>query len=483
LDLHRLDHLARSVAAASSRRTLFGLLAGASVVGGLRSLLEPDEAKAKDRRRRRKQRHKKRKNPGNRKKGCKPKSKAQVCAGTCGEVKNRDTCGKRVDCGSCACTPSCDACFTCQEGPNTPGTCVVDAAQQGKSCGSPGQFCQTDGTCACDAASCSGATPVCANGVCVCEAGSCSNPTPICTDGACVACTSNAQCGEDALCVDGECHACDVTCTAADHTCWSSELDAAIAAGGTIYVCPGRYLGSLTLTEDVNIIGAGQGTDPAVDTILNGAAQGRVVWNHPDVAASLRAVWITNGVGDHLQFGSGVLNQGQLSLTACTISGNETYSSAYGAGLATTGLGSTLEMTDCTVHSNTLYGNLAKGAGLYIDSPTTLTNCTIGPDNVMLFGEVSSSGGGIYLVSDNSGCLKLNNCNIFGNSAAYGGGITNNDGRIRIDGGSVTGNAATVEGADIYNLGDLAYDGTTIGECIDDGPFACGCPDGKICPD
>lgn len=180
MDLDRFDAVARSLVGGPRRRFL-GVLASLPVAAGILAILDSDESDAKERRRRRKERHKRHKNPGKRKKGCRSKSKATVCAGQCGPVKNRQTCGKTVDCGSCACNPACDTCFTCQEGPNTPGTCVVDPAQVGQTCGGNGsQFCQADGACTCDASTCSGAAPVCSGGVCV----PCSADAP-CPDGCC----------------------------------------------------------------------------------------------------------------------------------------------------------------------------------------------------------------------------------------------------------------------------------------------------------
>lgn len=215
MDLDRLDTLARSIASAGSRRRLLGLLAAVPAIGGLAGLGTPEGTEAKDRRRRRKQRHQRRKDPGNRKrdtgkKPCRPESVAQTCAGKCGSVPN--TCKELVDCGSCACDPACDVCFTCQDGPNTPGTCVIDPVQQGETCGTPGQLCQPDGGCACDEESCGGVTPVCAAGACV--ACSATHPCPsgecCAVDGSCVATCPTCQICDDGLCIVDP---------ALDHTC------------------------------------------------------------------------------------------------------------------------------------------------------------------------------------------------------------------------------------------------------------------------
>src|SRR4051812_45902017 len=144
MDPIRVDRLSRALAAHGPRRGVLGLLTAVSVVGGLLALLTPEETEAGGRRKRRKTRNTRRsgdhkenrtgKHKGKRKgkkktPPCTPDSVAQTCANTCGSVTNN--CQQAVNCGSCACTPSCAACFTCQEGPNTPGACVVDPDQVG----------------------------------------------------------------------------------------------------------------------------------------------------------------------------------------------------------------------------------------------------------------------------------------------------------------------------------------------------------------
>ncbi|MCA9864289.1 MAG: hypothetical protein KC432_14750, partial [Thermomicrobiales bacterium] len=106
MDNCRFDHLARVLSDARTRRGLLATLTTLPMLGALLALAGTDNADAKDRRRRRKQRHKQRKSHGKRKHGCKPKGKGKVCAGRCGAVTSRQTCGRTVDCGSCDCTPA-----------------------------------------------------------------------------------------------------------------------------------------------------------------------------------------------------------------------------------------------------------------------------------------------------------------------------------------------------------------------------------------
>jgi hypothetical protein len=416
MDGSRFDALAKTLSLTGTRRRVLGSLAGLPALGGLLALLDQDDAEAKDRRRRRKQRHKKRKDKsqGKRKqRACKPKSRARICAGRCGEVKNRDTCGKAIDCGSCDCTPPCGECFTCQDaGPIAPGTCVVDPAQQWQSCGSNDQVCQPDGACACTATTCAevgvpcgpladgcGATldcgactcdPTCAvcftcqdqgpntpgtcvvdptqqgdpcgsgnkvclpDGTCACipltecpaskECGTfpdgcggevscpdtCKNPTPVCSDdNICVPCESSEECGDAAICVGGLCAACDV-CKSG--SCAFTSVQAAIDAMSpqltTIRVCPGTYTEdcptprfAVDIRRPLTLIGAGNGDNPAANTIIKPAQPSdTVMLIYLAGTVRLEGVRITGGDG---QFGRG-MNVGDCTLTLaqCTIAGN-----------------------------------------------------------------------------------------------------------------------------------------------------------------
>jgi hypothetical protein len=230
MDARRFDVLTRTLSSLDTRRRLLGALAALPLAGGLVTLLEPEDAEARKRRERRKDRHRRRRDKARGKRrtkhrrGCKPKSQAKVCAGRCGLIQNRQTCGKPVDCGSCACTPPCGECLTCQAGPTTPGTCVPDPAQVGAACGSAGQVCQPQGTCACEAGSCANPTPVCAQGTCVacsatqpCPSGCCDDATGTCVadcpgclscvGGVCAASTAKdgACCGIGQQCAAGVC--------------------------------------------------------------------------------------------------------------------------------------------------------------------------------------------------------------------------------------------------------------------------------------
>jgi hypothetical protein len=101
MDARRFDVLTRVVSAAGPRRVLFGACTALPLLGGVFGRLVTEDAGARDRRRRRKQRHKRRHSRDNRKhEGCQRKSLAKICAGRCGTVTNRKSCGKPVECGA-----------------------------------------------------------------------------------------------------------------------------------------------------------------------------------------------------------------------------------------------------------------------------------------------------------------------------------------------------------------------------------------------
>ena len=168
MDDTTFDDLARRFEFLTSRRATLGALFGAGLLSALGGPAPDGLAK--------------RKKKNGKKKKCKAKSLADTCAGTCGNVKNN--CKKIVDCGDCPICQRCDA-----------GTCEPDPAQLDDDCGSAGQVCQANGSCACDATSC-GVGKGCFNGGCAscgangaqcCPGNTCDNGN-VCLSGTCEPC-------------------------------------------------------------------------------------------------------------------------------------------------------------------------------------------------------------------------------------------------------------------------------------------------------
>jgi hypothetical protein len=244
-----------------------------------------------------------------------------------------------------------------------------------------------------------------------------------------------------AICLDGVCQTCDVTC--ADGACAGATLQEALNAGGTVVVCPGRYTGNYTFPVDVTVIGAGEGDDPRVDTILDAQQSGRVVDIPASRTVALRQLRITEGRTSESFGGAGIQNLGTLlTMTDCTVSHNENNAStgddARGGGIASAG--SRLEMTRCTVRNNAvtnagsgtghgagifnvgvlvmtdsvIRNNTAKSraGGLWNDqTTTTLTGCQV-TENILTNPE-STGGGGIWV---NKGSVTLNNSYVWNNT-------------------------------------------------------------------
>lgn len=205
MDEDRFDQIAKDLSTVGTRRGVLRGLLMLPAAGALTAAVL-EEAAARRRKGRRKRKRKKR--------GCRPESLADTCADRCGTVSNN--CQQPVDCGSCNCDPPCPPCQTCDGAQCQEcavccnDTCCVDTgavchAETGaccvpnpqevtcagrcgmvgdncgavvscsscpecrcddqtgqcrpgpivdKPCGKPGQVCQPNGACACDAGSC-----------------------------------------------------------------------------------------------------------------------------------------------------------------------------------------------------------------------------------------------------------------------------------------------------------------------------------------
>jgi hypothetical protein len=283
------------------------------------------------------------------------------------------------------------------------------------------------------------------------------------TPGACsgpAACAANADCGAGAICVGSVCQTCSVTCNADGQAC-GTALNARLAKGGTVYVCPGRYVGVFS-SGSVKLIGAGSGEDPATSTILDAQNMGRALTTSKGATVSLNRLRIMRGRLDSdtgggvfaedgdlqmddcvvesnvAQYGGGVhVSDGRLTLTNSVVLNNTaTYG---GAGvLLSRCLQSTISRSQIVGNKTTsTAGNSGFGAGVVAGlTPIAISGCEI-TRNI-----ATGGGGGLYV---NGSTVSLDPATrIYNNSAGAvykGGGVYITPGMLIQNGAMITGNS------------------------------------------
>jgi predicted outer membrane repeat protein len=149
------------------------------------------------------------------------------------------------------------------------------------------------------------------------------------------------------------------------------------------------------------------------------------------------------------RFGAGIYNVGTLTVSGSTFSGNS--AAGDGGGIYDEGLSPT------TISNSTISGNSAAGGGGMIAFAVSLTmSATTVSGN-----SVAGDGGGI--VSDGSATLSA--CTISGNTAGgRGGGIWSsaNTGALTLTGSTISGNTAVAHGGGLYGVGALTVANTTF---------------------
>jgi hypothetical protein len=239
-------------------------------------------------------------------------------------------------------------------------------------------------------------------------------------------------------------------CQTAETACKTIEHAISLAPPDeSIMVAPATYQGPISITKNLNIVGAGART-----TIIKGLAyqsgeQGVAAVTIPfqisgaQLNVTLSGLTITgtyngsgvstagvltisdsiisgNGVVPELLDGGGIANAGVLTVSKTTVSGNTANSgggiycvSPFVAGTATMRIiNSTISGNSAVVGSDGEFGG-----GIYAGGcPTTIINSTITGNSA--FGE-DGNGGGIFAHAT----MFVNNSTISGNTAEVGGGI------------------------------------------------------------
>jgi hypothetical protein len=192
------------------------------------------------------------------------------------------------------------------------------------------------------------------------------------------------KCCTGTVSVDRVCQTCDVCASGCAFSSVQAAIDAA-ALGATIAVCPGVYREDLKINGLLTVVGAGDGDDESVDTIVQGTGQKAVVTIASGTVA-IAHLRITGGVGipDDLIYGGGIYNLGTTELIGCTVSENTAY---YGGGIYNE-FESALTLTACTVRQNTAG---IDGGGIFNQSTVTADAASRVTANA-----AGAFGGGIY---------------------------------------------------------------------------------------
>jgi hypothetical protein len=232
--------------------------------------------------------------------------------------------------------------------------------------------------------------------------------------------------------------------------------------------------GELVVDKDLTITGPG-----AESLALDGNSTSRVLLVNGGVTASIQGLTIQNGSGD----GGGIYNNGTLTLTNSTLSGNmawyENGGGIYNEGTAT--------LTDSTLSDNSVWDGL--GGGIFNVGTLALTNSILennfietwglgggiyngGGGRVTLTNSTLSSnsggnsGGGIYnddWGNDGGATVTLINSTLSGNSATDGGGIFNQGaGAVTLTSSTLSGNWADGNGGGTYNTGRLTLTNSSL---------------------
>jgi hypothetical protein len=297
------------------------------------------------------------------------------------------------------------------------------------------------------------------------------------------------------MCQAGKCIPTPITppCDVCASGCPYSSVQAAVNAmpsGSTVSICAGTYKGSISINKNLTLIGAGQGNNPVVDTILDATGTGASVVSIPSSSGGPVTLQDLRITGGNVDLGGGIVSKRPLTMTRCTVNGNA--ASIDGGGVHSF---EALTMTDCSVIGNTAN---EVGGGILIESGTLMmSHCTVSGNTArdvgggirirtgctaatlmdcMVSGNTAtanSEGGGI---STSGSTVTLTGCTVTGNSADFGGGILNS-GTLNLEDSHVTENTATTDGAGIFNVGIVACSGesTVSGNTAGDPPVASNC--------
>ena len=221
----------------------------------------------------------------------------------------------------------------------------------------------------------------------------------------------------------------------------------------------GVFSGELVVDKSVTISGPGPG---AANLFVYNDGLNRVFHITNAVTVSISGLTITNGLADD-RGGGGILNDhSTLTVSNCTIRGNQTvYADTSGGAIYNDGESgsASLEINNSTVVYN---GCDDRGGGIYNNGISGSATLTI--NNSSVSGNfVGNAGGGIYNDGyQGSATLTINNSTLSDNSAVYagsaGGGIVNTgssggSATLTVRNSTLSDNSADFYGGGIENEG------------------------------
>jgi len=218
--------------------------------------------------------------------------------------------------------------------------------------------------------------------------------------------------------------------------------------------------GDLDITEDLTITGPDQ-----TSTVIDCARIDRAFDIHSGSTVTITGVTVRNGytgtrdggnirnagsltiddstitLGESLNHAGGILSSGILEINGSTISSNKTGTGGSGGGIHNS--------ASATITGSTITDNFCGtgGAGIYnggTGSTMEISNSTISHNDT----KESGIAGGI----SNRSTMTIRNCNIEGNTAALGGGISNsNSSTMNIFASTIRDNQASSDGGGIWD--------------------------------
>ena len=226
----------------------------------------------------------------------------------------------------------------------------------------------------------------------------------------------------------------------------AGSLRAAIASASSGDTINFSVTGTITLTTGVlEITNSLTITGPGASTLaISGGGVSGVFIVDSGATVTISGLTIENGSA------SGILNNGTLTVTNSTLSGNSAGGGSGGGGIFNLGI---LTVTNSTISGNSATGGV--GGGIYSLGTLTVTNSAISGNSASSLPFKNGGGGGIY----NDGKLTVTNSTLSGNNSpglsnGLGGGGIYNNGTLTVTNSTLSGNYVTGVlggGGGIYN--------------------------------